>query len=160
VKKKQPQNERTKAIGIIVGSQIIGLIQTMNDENKKKGSTITFRDHLRKYVWNADTPNRQKYARVCYDSLLHMLDQTDQSQRVEPVAIATIVESLSFSFESEFREFFGDDYFVKMCRFVDKQSEFEGMSEFAKRSYEISDMLRDSVRKFLFETFKDAKSTS
>ena len=129
----------------------------MDDCNKRKGSTITFRDHLRKFIWNADTPNREKYARVCYDSLLHMLAQTDQSQRVEPVAIAIIVESLSFSFESEFKEFFGEDYFIKMCRFVDKQSRFDGMSEFAKRSYEISDMLRDSVRKFLFETFKEIK---
>ncbi|MFK5937697.1 MAG: hypothetical protein QM497_04780 [Sulfurimonas sp.] len=141
---------RDEAISIIIASQTIGLIRVMSKEEQKKGSVINFIQFLQKKIREVDYINRPKLAIVCRDSLLELVEIDEQCTGNKTIAVATILESLSYSFDKELRSVFGNEYFIKLDRFVTKQS-YDGISDYAPYSYAMADSLRDSVRKYLFK---------
>jgi len=141
---------RNEAVSIIIASQLIGLIKVMNKEEKTKGSVINYTQFLQKKIREVNYINRPELALVCRDSLMSLIEIDKQETGNKKIAIATIAESLSFSFERELRSVFGDEYFIRLDRFVQKQS-YNGISEFAPYSYKMADNLRDAVRKYLFD---------
>ena len=144
---------RDTAISIIISSQILGLIKVMSKEEQKKGSVINFVQFLQKKIREVDYINRPELAIVCHDSLMELLEIDKQHEGKKTIAIATISESLSYSFDKELRSVFGNEYFIRLDRFVLKQS-CDGISEYAPYSYKMADSLRDSVRKYLFNSTK------
>ena len=142
---------RGNYVAIVVGSLIAGLINILGKEELTKGSVIRLLSMLRckiKYA-QINIETRKKLANATRDSMLMLLDQHEGEQ--SKMEVSTFIETLSFSFEKEMVEFFGNEYMTTVGRFVAKQVE-EGCD--IEDSYKLADDLRDNVRKIIFDTFK------
>lgn len=137
---------RSESVAIVAGSLILGLMKTMDKEQQTKGSTVRYSTVLRKGIKTAYlTPEeREKLSYIAHDSMIQLVEQYEDAET--PIQIATFIESLSFSFEKEMMEFYGKNYFIYMLRFIDKQV----LDEVGK-SYEVSDTLRDNIRKIVYD---------
>jgi len=145
---------RSQSIAIVAGSIILGLIRSMNQKERFKGSTITLVDYVKKGIVNANASlsERQELANACKISMEQLLDQF-RGTDIVILQIAIFVESLSFSFEKELTDFYGNEYINIMSRFTIKQ--FMD-SKTARESYLLSDQLRDNIRKIVFDNMKES----
>lgn len=141
--------KRTEAIAIVVASLILGLIKTMDLQQQIKGSTINYVSLMRKKIHKskATKDEREKMAHTARDSMMMLVEQFSDGN-CAVMQVATFVEALSFSFEDELTEFYGQDYMPRMLRFTDKQVVDSGL---AKDSYTLSDQLKDNIRKITFD---------
>ena len=85
-------------------------------------------------------------AETAHDSMMMLVEQfKGESENV--MVVPVFVESLSFSFEKELNEFYGQEYMVRMLRFIDKQANDGQVSD----SYVLSDTLVNNIRKITFD---------
>lgn len=143
---------RTEYVAVAAGALIVGLIKNMSAEQLAKGSTINLFSWIHNKIHRADlTPNERRFiAEIARDSMLDLVESYKDKNAI--MQIATFIESLSFSFENEIREFYGDEYMVRLCRFTEKQAVGN-----VEDSYSLSDSLRDNIRKIIFDRLKTAK---
>lgn len=142
---------RDTTVAIATGSLILGLIKTMDLNQQHKGSTIAYTTLMRKHITKCDVAieDRKKIAQISHDAMIMLVEQFKDSHSV--MVVATFVESLSYSFENELKLFFGSQYINLVDRFVLKQAVD---STIAKDSYELSDKLRDNIRKLIFDNLQ------
>ena len=142
---------RNQRVGMAVGSLIVGLLKTMEHKQQVKASTIRLRQHIR--VRNrsikASLEDRQSVANICMDSMKMLVEQHQDEESI--MQIATFVESMLFSFEKEMIEMYGNEIVNLVLRFCEKQVVD---SKLAKDSYELSDDLKDNIRKLIFDRSK------
>lgn len=143
--------ERDKKVALIVCNLILGLIQTMDKQEQHKGSTIAYTTMLRKYIHRIDVTRKESEVvhTLCSISLEQLVEKFKEQEMI--LQVATFVESLSFSFEKELIAFCGEEYMVKMMKFTDKQIV---ISDVARDSYVLSDTLKDTIRKVIFDNLQ------
>ena len=143
---------RNESVSIIVGSLLLGLIKTMDKSQQVKGSTIAYTNTMRTKIYKskATQDDRKILSEVARDSMMMLVEQFEDQKSI--MQVATFVESISFSFNKELTEFFGKDYITRMIRFTEKQIV---ESELAGHSYELSDQLRNNIRKIIFDRLKN-----
>ena len=92
---------RTEKIAMVVGSLILGLLNTMDRKQIFKSDTRAYTKYMRKSTRTlmATKKERTLLADCCRDSMLMMVEQFKDQESIMQVAI--FVESLSFSFERE-----------------------------------------------------------
>jgi|GEM_PF-3661011 len=142
-------NDRNTGIAVVVGSQILGLLNIMPREEQVKGAFVNYTQFMRAKIHKVKSKKREKWALVCKNSLMSLMGKGFDKD----ITMSTLVESLSFTFEKELVAFYGKDYFPRMMRFCDKHSH-DYTSQFASESYKVADALADAVRKEFFDTFK------
>ena len=142
-------SDRNTGIAVVVGSQILGLLNIMPKEEQVKGAFVNYTQFMRAKIWKVKSKKREKWALVCKNSLMSLIGKGFDKD----ITMSTLVESLSFTFEKELVAFYGTDYFPRMMRFCDKQT-FDYTSNYASDSYKVADALAAAVRKEFYDTFK------
>ena len=66
------------------------------------------------------------------------------------IAIATVIETLAFTFEKDMVAMYGDSILDDVCSFVERES-IGDISKYSKDSYIASDALSDAVRDIVFK---------
>jgi hypothetical protein len=144
---------RSKQIGLVVSALILGLLLTMDNEDRAKASYIRYFQLLKYKCRGVKLENevRNKLAYVARDAMMALVDVYKDDSSAKVLQVSTFVLSLSYSFENELKSFAGGEYFTLMHRFTDKINE---SSVYAKSSYILSDTLRDNIRKLIFDRMK------
>ena len=142
---------RDESVGMVIGSLIVGLLKTMDNKQQIKGSTIRLRQHIRAKNKKADASldERQDIANVCMDSMKMLVEQHQDEESI--MQVATFVESIMFSFEKEMIAMYGNQIVDLVLRFCEKQVVD---SKLAKDSYDLSDDLKNNIRKIVFDRSK------
>ena len=83
------------------------------------------------------------------DSMKMLVDQHQDEESI--MQVATFVESMMFSFEKEMIAMYGNQIVDLVLRFCEKQIVD---SELAKDSYDLSDDLKNNIRKIIFDRSK------
>ena len=142
---------RDERIGMTVGSLIVGLLKTMDQKQQVKASTIKLKQHIRakNIKIGASQDERQGVANICMDSMKMLVEQHKNEKSI--MQVATFVESMMFSFEKEMIAMYGNQIVDLVLRFCEKQVVD---SKLAKDSYELSDDLKNNIRKLIFDRSK------
>jgi hypothetical protein len=142
---------RDERIGMTVGSLIVGLLKTMDQKQQVKASTIKLKQHIRarNIKIGASQDERQDVANICMDSMKMLVEQHQDEESI--MQVATFVESMMFSFEKEMIAMYGNQIVDLVLRFCEKQVVD---SKLAKDSYELSDDLKNNIRKLIFDRSK------
>ena len=142
---------RDERIGMTVGSLIVGLLRTMDQKQQVKASTIKLKQHIRarNIKIGASQDERQDVANICMDSMKMLVEQHQNEESI--MQVATFIESMMFSFEKEMIAMYGNQIVDLVLRFCEKQVVD---SKLAKDSYDLSDDLKNNIRKIIFDRSK------
>ena len=142
---------RDERVGMAVGSLVVGLLKTMDSKEQAKASTIRLKQHIRakNIKIKATFEERRSVADICLDSMKMLVDQHKDENSI--MQVATFIESLMFSFEKEMIKMYGNQIVDLVLRFCEKQVVD---NKLAKESYELSDDLRNNIRKLIYDRSK------
>ena len=145
-------NNKDYATAVIVGSYITYLISLTDKSSQITGSSIRLRDMITKVTRASKDIQLVELANKSWDNTL--AEHKDEQLTISP---AITIESLFFSFERQLQELYGQHIITAVLSYTEKQQK-GNVSKYAEDSYKVADSLRDSLRKVIFEEYKNEKA--